>query len=726
MSKNKKSTNKKTTHQKKFILLERINTDILILSIIGLSVIWLISLFSSQMGLFGRILRAISFTSMGLGAYLFPIFIIITSLIIISKSKEKKIFNIITPSLIILLAILIILDRNNMGINLYERLKYSIDSGLNKAGGGFIGSFLGYFMFTIFGNIGTYIILSLTLFINILILINKNIKEVSAILWKKIHPEKKVRPSNNVDKKKNISNNLKKEENIQESIKILDYNKDMAIKNSPSSDLDIKNKTSKAIVNDLQGEYVFPSIDLLKEYNHVNNNFDKNEVTQNAVIIEETMKNFGIDCTISQINRGPTITCYELLPAPGIKLNKIVGLSDNIALSLASSDIRIEAPIPGKSAVGIEVPNKLKDSVGLRELIDSKEFKEIDSNIPLVLGKDVSGKIIISSIDKMPHLLIAGATGSGKSVCINTIINSIIFKSSPKKVKLLLIDPKVVELSIYNGIPHLLIPVVTEAKKAASALNWSVQEMEKRYKLFAENNVRDKCSYNSKVDEENQITDIVIIIDELADLMMVSPQEIEDYICRLAQMARAAGIYLIVATQRPSVDVITGTIKANIPSRISFSVSSQIDSRTILDMAGGEKLLGKGDMLFYPSFFSKPLRVQGAFLSDLEVEKIVAHLQNNSDIDYMEDIIEKIEDNIIEINKDDSKDELIFEAIDLVKDLDSASISLLQRKLKVGYARAARIMDELENEGVVGPHQGSKPRQVLNPNIQNMNIDNNI
>ena len=425
------------------------------------------------------------------------------------------------------------------------------------------------------------------------------------------------------------------------------------------------------------------------------------------------MKNFGIDAIITQINKGPTITCYELQPSPGIKLSRIVSLSDNIALSLASSDIRIEAPIPGKAAVGIEVPNKVKSSVLFKELITSEEYNNINSSVPLALGKDVSGNVIVSTIDKMPHLLIAGATGSGKSVCINTIIMSILYKSSPEDVKLLLIDPKMVELSIYNGIPHLLIPVVTDAKKAAFALNWAVDEMEKRYKLFAQNNVRDMNSYNSKVKASNgeELPTIVIIIDELADLMMVSAQEIEDYICRLAQMARAAGMYLIVATQRPSVDVITGTIKANIPSRISFAVSSQVDSRTILDMAGAEKLLGKGDMLFYPSFYSKPSRLQGAFISDEEVEAVVNSLKAQDITDYNEDIIEIVE-SPREIQFNDS-DDLLPTAIELVVGEGQASISLLQRRLKIGYARAARIIDEMEERGVIGGYEGSKPRKVL-------------
>jgi S-DNA-T family DNA segregation ATPase FtsK/SpoIIIE len=376
-------------------------------------------------------------------------------------------------------------------------------------------------------------------------------------------------------------------------------------------------------------------------------------------------------------------------------------------------DIRIEAPIPGKSAVGIEVPNKFKDMVTLKDMLSSKEFKESASDLSFVLGKDITGKVIVSDIQKMPHLLIAGATGSGKSVCINTIIMSLLYKNSPENVKMLLIDPKVVELNVYNGIPHLLIPVVTEPKKAAQALNWAVGEMERRYKLFAQNNVRDIQSYNKKFrNTDNKLPKIIIIIDELADLMMVSANEVEDYIARLAQMARAAGMHLIVATQRPSVDVITGTIKANIPSRISFAVSSQVDSRTILDMAGAEKLLGQGDMLFYPSSMSKPIRIQGAFVSNEEVERIVEYLKEDNEISYDNEIIEKV------TNKDnpfqhDSDDELLKEAIELVVLEQTASISLLQRKFKIGYARAARLIDSMEELGIIGGYEGSKPRKVL-------------
>ena len=425
---------------------------------------------------------------------------------------------------------------------------------------------------------------------------------------------------------------------------------------------------------------------------------------------------------MENVSVGPAITRYELKPAEGVRVSKIANLADDIALNLAAETIRIEAPIPGKQAVGIEVPNKENEVVHLREIIDCDEFKNKKSKLAFALGKDVAGNEVVTDIAKMPHVLIAGATGSGKSVCINTLITSIIYKAKPSEVKLVMVDPKVVELSVYNGIPHLLIPVVTDPKKAAGALAWAVQEMVNRYSLFANKNVRDIKGYNEALEKEGngeKLPQIVIIIDELSDLMMVSPKDVEDSICRLAQMARAAGMHLVIATQRPSVDVITGIIKANIPSRISFAVSSQIDSRTVLDMAGAEKLLGKGDMLFYPSGAPKPVRVQGAFISDKEVEKIVDFVKTNGEVSYNEDILEQIENNnktekeIKDEDDDDGTDPLLMEAIETVVETGQASTSFIQRRFKVGYARAGRIIDQMEERGIISGYQGSKPREVL-------------
>lgn len=457
--------------------------------------------------------------------------------------------------------------------------------------------------------------------------------------------------------------------------------------------------------------YKKPSVDLLNKIDSKPDDKSKKKVLKNASLLEKTLSDFGVEAKVNQVTVGPTITRYELQPSPGVKVSKIVNLTDDIALSLAAKSIRIEAPIPGKSAIGIEVPNEEAQMVTLREVLESDEFNKFESPLAMGLGKDIAGKPIIADIGKMPHLLIAGSTGSGKSVCVNTLINSILYKSNPDEVKFLLIDPKVVELANYNGIPHLLIPVVTDPKKAANALNWAVTEMNRRYKLFAESSVKDITSYNEK--SEEKLPKIVIIIDELADLMMVSANDVEDYICRLAQMARAAGMHLIVATQRPSVDVITGVIKANIPSRIAFAVSSQTDSRTILDMGGAEKLLGKGDMLFYPLGAAKPVRLQGAFISESESERVIDYVKSQvkDGVKYEECIV----DSISKISKEQSSDvdEFLSEAIEFVVESGQASASMLQRKFKIGFNRAARLIDSMEERGIVGKSEGSKPRKVL-------------
>ena len=469
--------------------------------------------------------------------------------------------------------------------------------------------------------------------------------------------------------------------------------------------------------------YEFPPVQLLAEGEKKGVKGGKKAVADTATRLQKTLYSFGVSAKVENVSVGPAITRYELKPAEGVRVSKIANLADDIALSLAAETIRIEAPIPGKQAVGIEVPNKENEIVPLRDIIDCDKFKNHKSKLAFALGKDVAGEEVVADIAKMPHVLIAGSTGSGKSVCINTLIASIIYKAKPSEVKLVMVDPKVVELSVYNGIPHLLIPVVTDPKKAAGALAWAVQEMVNRYSLFASKNVRDIKGYNAALEEEGEgqkLPQIVIIIDELSDLMMVSPKDVEDSICRLAQMARAAGMHLVIATQRPSVDVITGIIKANIPSRIAFSVSSQVDSRTILDMAGAEKLLGKGDMLFYPAGAPKPTRIQGAFISDKEVEKIVDFVKNNGEAKYNDEIIKQIEnanstDKEIDAqeNEDDNTDPLLMEAIEVVVETGQASTSFIQRRFKVGYARAGRIIDQMEERGIISGFQGSKPREVL-------------
>lgn len=464
--------------------------------------------------------------------------------------------------------------------------------------------------------------------------------------------------------------------------------------------------------------YVFPPISLLGRDPGNSSGSGILEQQKNGRKLEMTLKSFGVEARVINVSAGPTVTRYEVSPSQGVKVSKIVNLADDIALNLAASGIRIEAPIPGKAAVGIEVPNKETKSVYLRTVLESDAFRKHPSKLAFALGEDITGNPIVTDIAKMPHLLIAGATGSGKSVCINTLITSILYKADPKEVKLLLVDPKVVELSVYNGIPHLLIPVVTDPKKASAALNWAVREMLERYNDFAACGVRDIKGFNAMKEEkgepEAKMPQIVIIIDELADLMMAAPGEVEDSICRLAQMARAAGMHLIIATQRPSVDVITGVIKANIPSRLAFAVSSGIDSRTILDMVGAEKLLGKGDMLFYPSGQAKPSRIQGAFVTDKEVEQIVDFLRKSSRPGYTQEMV----DQITAVAKTTSgpseeTDEFFEQAVDLILEKEKASVSMLQRQFRIGYNRAARLMDELERRGLVGPEEGSKPRKVL-------------
>ena len=478
--------------------------------------------------------------------------------------------------------------------------------------------------------------------------------------------------------------------------------------------------------------YKIPPLRLLKRGKKGGGDSDAH-LRATALKLEQTLQNFGVKVHVTNASCGPSVTRYELQPEQGVKVSKIVGLADDIKLNLAVTDLRIEAPIPGKAAVGIEVPNSENSAVMLRDLLEAEDFQKSKSNLTVAVGKDIAGKVVIADIAKMPHLLVAGSTGSGKSVCINTLIMSIIFKSDPEDVKLIMVDPKVVELSVYNGIPHLLIPVVTDPKKAAGALNWAVAEMMKRYQMFAEYNVRDLKGFNEKIQQmepeegvPKKMAQIVIIVDELADLMMVAPKDVEGAICRLAQLARAAGIHLILATQRPSVNVITGLIKANMPSRIAFAVSSGVDSRTIIDMNGAEKLLGKGDMLFYPTGYPKPVRVQGSFVSDKEVQQVVEYLiENNGNASYSNELEEHMnaelesESGSISIaapgaeNGGDARDQYFADAGYLIIEKEKASIGMLQRMFKIGFNRAARIMDQLADVGVVGPEEGTKPRKVL-------------
>ena len=772
---NKKNSNKKNVSKRRRTSSETSSgKEIMGLFLIVIGIVFFISLYSQRMGIIGTLIYKLFSVISGSGNFIIPLLLIFWGILYNIQATKFHMKRYIICSLVIFFCILVFLDGSKeMDMTLIERIIKSTEYMDITRSGGIIGAIFGFFSYKLLGSLGTYLVLGLIILASIYFMLKVNIDQIIMFSEdigeyfedkKKAYELKKAErklKQDEKEKKKIERENLKKEklelkkakeekpdsietEDFGENLVIKDYSDDNTFENleeEKSEEINLIENNDKAVdknVEDIEVEndddvlntikddienknreeyiYTYPDIALLDRLKS-KGGFSKDKVIEKGRIIENTMRNFGIESKVVAINRGPVITSYELKPAPGIKLSRIVGLSDNIAMALASSDLRIEAPIPGKTVVGIEVPNSEKDAVGLKELIDSNEFKTINSDIPLALGKDVEGNILISGMEDMPHLLIAGATGSGKSVCINSIITSVIYKSSPKDVKLMLIDPKVVELSVYNGIPHLLIDVVTNPKKAAFALNWAVDEMEKRYLAFAENHVRDLKGYNKKMVEEGRedekLPKILIIVDELADLMMVASKEIEEYIARLAQKARAAGMHLILATQRPSVDVITGTIKANIPSRIAFAVASSVDSRTILDMGGAEKLLGKGDMLFYPSKYPKPKRIQGALISDGEVERVVDFVKNNNEIKTsLESKIEKaIEDKKIKV--DDEKDPLFKEAVELVVNDEQASISYIQRKLKVGYSRAGRIVDQMEEMGIIGPHEGSKPRKLL-------------
>ena len=666
----------------------------------------------------------------------------------------------------------------NIEQNISEIVKDAYQLGENNIGGGALGTIAAVPLFKLFGKIGTIIlsigaaiILFATTFgINVSEII-RNIMQNAVDNSKEKHEQKleereeknnrrreKIAVAREQAEKEKLTLKEKKaklrEENRRAYLDVDDQEKEEQIKinlngrinsenQQPASEPDFiekeilkkeeekkEDKTKQVLqlehaISVEDENYQYPPIELLSKGEKKAIKGGAKALADVATKLQKTLYSFGVQAKVENVTVGPAITRYELKPAEGVRVSKIANLADDIALNLAAETIRIEAPIPGKQAVGIEVPNQEKEMVHLREVLESDEFEDSKSKMSVALGKDVAGKVIIADMAKMPHTLIAGSTGSGKSVCINTIITSIIYKAKPSEVKLVMVDPKVVELSVYNGIPHLLIPVVTDPKKAAGALAWAVQEMDNRYNLFAQKGVRDLKGYNALVEKEEgtgKLPQILIIIDELADLMMVAAKDVEDSICRLAQKARAAGMHLIIATQRPSVDVITGIIKANIPSRIAFAVSSQVDSRTILDQVGAEKLLGKGDMLFYPTGATKPTRIQGAFVSDEEVEKIVSFVKSNGEATYNEDILDTIENSgkpdkeIQEVNSKESgdkTDEHLMEAIELVIETGQASTSFIQRRFNVGYARAGRIIDQMEERGVISGYQGSKPRQVL-------------
>lgn len=745
---------------------------------IGISIILMFSLYTNWAGYLSVISKDIFVNLLGVGAFTLPIYMIYV-IIKLNFLKEKKILNakFVGVTIVVITTMLLIqlLDMKSIDTNNFMNTISNIINSQNEITGGIIGFIIVFPIYKLVGSIGLYIIFIIAYFIASVLIFDYSINDLKKLFKLLINNKTNVR--NSISKKggsdsKKIKIKVNNEEsekeeflkNIESKIKILDF-----MKNTPKSSIELEEKSEIKINTDsrenadikvqhhklddkfktqkikkIEGnspirgnedvisktqeiqsktyqnkKYVRPNADLL----NINTNLkldknEKKELLENADKLEKTLLSFGVEAKILEVTKGPSVTRFELQPKAGIKVSKIVNLSDDIALGLAAKGVRIEAPIPGKSAIGIEVPNKEQTPVFFREILESNEFKNNNYKVACALGKDITGKCIVTDISKMPHVLIAGATGSGKSVCINTLIVSILYKYSPEDVKLLMVDPKVVELSVYNGIPHLLIPVVTDPKKAAAALNWAVNEMTRRYKLFADNGVRNVDSYNELVKKgviDKKLPYIVIIIDELADLMMACPRDVEDYICRLAQMARAAGMHLVIATQRPSVDVITGIIKANVPSRISFAVSSQVDSRTILDSTGAEKLLGKGDMLFYPVGESKPKRVQGAFISEEEVENVVSFIKDiKSDSKCESEILEYINsasDTSIKSNED--CDELLDEAIKIVVETGQVSTSYLQRRLRIGFNRAARIVEELEKNRIISARDGNKPRQVL-------------
>ena len=756
--KKKRATKKKSGIPKKSqTISSSVSKEIVGLSMIGIGLLVIIGIFSVKSGLFGQLLRQVFVGAFGIGGYIIPIGAIIWG-VFYMQGRFDKIYRLLSYGLSFILMLVVFFHLLSYGDDTsLSLLSLSYLESASWQNGGYIGALIARLTLTLLGLYGSYILLVVLYGIWFLLLTQFPIfswlnSQISKYIESYKHKKKlKVKPKR--------ERKIKTKAVAQEVLPILEQETielecpihevaEMPIAFFDGSNqtydeegvarLNRENDTSEAIVSvkpthkmtydeivkeqphiiqTPEGDipvYKVPPISLLKKVASQQDKEATKKSLSNARKLEETLASFGVEAKVTQIHRGPSVTRYELQPKQGVKVSKIVNLADDIALNLAASNIRIEAPIPGKAAVGIEVANATSEIVYLRDVIDSDRFLAFPSKLAFALGKDIAGKPIIADIGKMPHILIAGATGSGKSVCINTLITSIIYKATPQEVRLIMIDPKVVELSVYNGIPHLLIPVVTDPKKAAGALFWAVNEMTRRYNLFAENNVRDMKGYNEKQElDVNRLPQIVIIIDELADLMMTGAKEVEDAICRLAQMARAAGIHLVIATQRPSVDVITGVIKANIPSRLAFAVSSGIDSRTILDMVGAEKLLGKGDMLFYPVGESKPIRIQGAFISDQEVESIVNAIKTDR-VDYEKSVMETLENTATPANTDDEEaDELLEKAVEFATDKEKLSISMLQRYFRIGFNRAARLMDALEARGVVGPDEGSKPRKVL-------------
>ena len=727
---------------------KKASVDIEVVILIVISIILAILIFSNS-GYIGEKLSPFLGGLFGWIKYIMPFGTFGIAIYVACESDKEQITKILIKYLIFIICLSTIIaiyqipmEQNKITTGYQEIINTAFENGKTNTGGGAAGMVLAYPLVNLIGKtaavilfIGVALVISIFIFgirpaeiIRNYLENKKEQRELRHEQRTEILAEKEINKRNKKNEKiESIKKEDKLPEIMEDQIKIKIGNEKNEEQNAlfKKQELEEVDRSKQVLTLEhtltVEDEnYEFPPIDYLNP-GKAGTKSSKKAVTDMANKLQKTLYSFGVSAKVEHASVGPTITRYELKPAEGVRVSKIANLAEDIALNLAAETIRIEAPIPGKQAVGIEIPNKEKEMVALRDIIDSPEFYKAKSKVSFALGKDSSGEIVVTDIAKMPHVLIAGSTGSGKSVCINTLITSIIYKAKPSEVKLLMVDPKVVELSVYNGIPHLLIPVVTDPKKAAGALSWAVQEMVNRYNLFAQKKVRNIEGYNEALEKEGvegKLPQIVIIIDELADLMMVAKNDVEDAICRLAQMARAAGMHLVIATQRPSVDVITGIIKANIASRISFAVTSQVDSRTILDSAGAEKLLGKGDMLFFPTGVLKPIRIQGAFISDSEIEKIINFLKENGGPSYSEDIIEKIEkqnstDKELDEQSDDDTDPFLMDAIDAVVDLGQASASFIQRRFKVGYARAGRIIDQMETRGIISGYEGSKPRQVL-------------
>ena len=757
----KKSTTKPPKSKKRNIKKREwsFNLHIFALVMMAISLFLFIFILSSNTGKLGNSITTSFNNNFGRLSLGVPILVFISFLFVyINKYREN-----LSEFILLYLTYLMSLAYLSKDFIRYD-LRWSLDNSVMRSAqsGGLVGGFLSYHIVSFIGTVGLAIVYGIVIFLFVIGIspmtyreFFTKVKDIFKLITTKItaaiEDNKQKRAKKATTKNESIDKSNIDEDPIDRDPIIEDRNRPIketiekpigkdiseapvkreikkpiktleSFEEDDDKEIEVRSYKSKQIeMKDLDDvfkkefdNYNYPPVNLLEDRSN-EGSIDEAEIKDKARAIEETLESFGIEAKVVQIDVGPTVTCYELKPQRGVKVSKILNLADDLALSLATSGIRILAPIPGKSHVGIEVPNESKEVVGFKEIISTNVFDDSKYKIPFAMGKSIAGDPIISAIEKMPHLLVSGATGSGKSVCINTIIMSILYKHSPDEVKLLMIDPKVVELSVYNGIPHLIMPVITDPKKASSSLFWAISEMEKRYKAFQKYHVRDIEGYKKaqKTDESMEnLPYIVVIIDELADLMMTAASEVEDYIMRLAQKSRACGIHLVIATQRPTVDVITGTIKANIPSRISFAVTSQTDSRTILDASGAEKLLGKGDMLYASSDSMKPIRIQGAFVSDEEVFDIVDYIKQETNTEYDQEAIEAIEENS-KVKEVDDEDELIDEAARVIIDENTASVSLLQRKLRIGYARAGRIIDQLEAKGVVGPYEGSKPRKVL-------------